>query len=107
MPELPEVEIVRRQLENHILGATIQHIQIARDELGLETVERPMDRTELFIADELFLVGTGAQISPVSEIDGRIIGDGQIGAVTGALQDLYFDIVRGRQSSYRQWCMSV
>ena len=82
-------------------------IQIARDELGLETVERPMDRTELFIADELFLVGTGAQISPVSEIDGRIIGDGQIGAVTGALQDLYFDIVRGRQSSYRQWCMSV
>ena len=82
-------------------------IQIARDELGLETVERPMDRTELFIADELFLVGTGAQISPVSEIDGRIIGDGQIGAVTGALQDLYFDIVRGRRSSYRQWCMSV
>ena len=82
-------------------------IQIARDELGLETVERPMDRTELFIADELFLVGTGAQISPVSEVDGRIIGDGQIGAVTGALQDLYFDIVRGGRSSYRHWCMSV
>ncbi len=82
-------------------------IQIARDELGVETVERSLDRTELYIADELFLVGTGAQISPVREIDGRIIGDGGIGPLTGKLQDLYFDIVRGRSPTYRHWCLSV
>ena len=82
-------------------------MQIALDDLGIETIERPIDRTELYIADELFLVGTGAQISPVREIDGRIIGDGEIGPVTGALQDLYFDIVRGRSAKYREWCLSV
>jgi branched-chain amino acid aminotransferase len=82
-------------------------MQIAYDELGIETIERPIDRTELYIADELFLVGTGAQISPVREVDGRIIGDGEIGPVTGALQDIYFDIVRGRQPKYRGWCLSV
>ncbi|MCY3957333.1 MAG: branched-chain amino acid transaminase [Chloroflexi bacterium] len=82
-------------------------MQIALDELGIETIERPIDRTELYIADELFLVGTGAQISPVREIDGRIIGDGEIGPVTGALQDLYFDIVRGRSAKYGGWCLSV
>ena len=82
-------------------------MQIALDELGIETIERSIDRTELYIADELFLVGTGAQISPVREIDGRIIGDGEIGPVTGALQDIYFDIVRGRSSKYRGWCLSV
>ncbi len=82
-------------------------MQIALDELGIETIERSIDRTELYIADELFLVGTGAQISPVREIDGRIIGDGEIGPVTGALQDIYFDIVRGRSPKYRGWCLSV
>ncbi len=82
-------------------------MQIALDDLGIETIERPIDRTELYIADELFLVGTGAQISPVREVDGRIIGDGEIGPVTGALQDIYFDIVRGRSAKYRGWCLSV
>ena len=82
-------------------------IQIARDELGISTVERPLDRTELFIADELFLVGTGAQISPVCEIDGRTIGTGEIGSITRALQDLYFDIVRGRNPAYRAWCLGL
>lgn len=82
-------------------------IQIARDELQLDTVERSVDRTELYIADELFLVGTGAQISPVREVDGRVIGDGGIGPVTRALQDLYFDIVRGGNARYRSWCAPV
>ena len=82
-------------------------IEIARDELGISTVERPLDRTELFIADELFLVGTGAQISPVCEIDGRTIGTGEIGSITRALQDLYFDIVRGRNPAYRAWCLGL
>ena len=82
-------------------------MQIASDELGVPTVERTVDRTELYIADELFLVGTGAQISPVREIDGRIIGSGEIGELTAQLQKLYFDIVRGRSPTYREWCTSV
>ena len=82
-------------------------MQIAQDELQIDTVERSVDRTELYIADELFLVGTGAQISPVREVDGRVIGDGGIGAVTRALQDLYFDIVRGGNAGYRSWCAPV
>jgi branched-chain amino acid aminotransferase len=82
-------------------------IQIARDELQVDSVERSVDRTELYIADELFLVGTGAQISPVREVDGRVIGDGGIGPITRALQDLYFDIVRGGNARYRSWCAPV
>ncbi len=88
-----------------ITRATI--IQIARDEMGLDTIERSVDRTELYVADELFLVGTGAQISPVEEIDGRMIGNGGIGTLTKSLQDLYFDIVRGRVDKYRDWCTAV
>lgn len=82
-------------------------IQIARDELQIDTIERSVDRTELYVADELFLVGTGAQISPVREVDGRVLGDGGIGPVTRALQDLYFDIVRGGNARYRSWCAPV
>lgn len=82
-------------------------VQLARDELGLETVERGVDRTELYIADELFLVGTGAQISPVCEVDARIIGAGGIGPITARLQALYFDIVKGRNARYAAWCTAV
>ncbi len=82
-------------------------MQIAKDELEIGTVARTVDRTELYIADELFLVGTGAQISPVREVDGRVIGDGGIGPITRALQDVYFDIVRGANARYRSWCAAV
>lgn len=97
--------IVSDDVLEGITRATI--IQIARDEMSLSTIERSVDRTELYIADELFLVGTGAQISPVEEIDGRMIGSGGIGALTRSLQDLYFDIVRGRSDKYRDWCTAV
>ena len=82
-------------------------MQIAKDELRIDTVARTVDRTELYIAEELFLVGTGAQISPVREVDGREIGDGGIGPITRALQDLYFDIVRGTNARYGSWCAPV
>ena len=82
-------------------------IQIARDELGIPTVERGVDRTELYIADELFLVGTGAQISPVAEVDRRTVGSGGIGPITAHLQKLYFDLVRGRNPKYAHWCMGI
>ena len=81
-------------------------IELARDE-GFGVVERQIDRTELYICDELFLCGTGAQISPVVEVDGRKIGGGGIGAVTARLQHIYFPAVHGDLAKYHHWSMVV
>lgn len=78
-------------------------IELARQELGLEVVERSIDRTELYTADEIFLTGTGAQIAPVGEVDHRIVGDGEVGPISSRLQTLYFDVVRGKVARYRSW----
>ena len=95
--------------ENILLGITRDTIiELARRELGRITRERQIDRTELYIADEMFLCGTGAQIAPVVRVDHRPIGNGQIGQISSTLQKLYFDIVRGRVPEYReQWCTPV
>lgn len=88
-----------------ITRATV--IELAKEELGLTVVERPIDRTELYIADEAFFVGTGAQVSPIAEIDRRTIGDGRVGPVSKKIQQLYFDVVKGRVPKYRHWCTPV
>lgn len=73
----------------------------------MEVIEQSIDRSELYIADEIFLCGTGAQISPVVEIDHRPIGEGSVGPVVSRIQKLYFDIVRGRNNKYRDWLTPV
>ncbi|HEY8496757.1 MAG TPA: branched-chain amino acid transaminase [Limnochordales bacterium] len=88
-----------------ITRATI--IELAREELGVQVVERTIDRTELYVADEAFFVGTGAQVSPIAEIDRRPVGDGKIGPITRKLQELYFDVVRGKVPKYKHWCTPV
>ncbi len=89
-------------------GVTRQSvIELAGKELGIECVERPLDRSELYIADEVFLCGTGAQISPVVEVDGRKVGPGVPGKLTQQLQTLYFGIVRGDNVAYRAWLTEV
>jgi branched-chain amino acid aminotransferase len=95
--------------ENILLGITRDTlIKIAQRELGLITRERSIDRTELYIADEIFLCGTGAQIAPVIEVDRRPVGTGKVGPIGQKLQDLYFDIVRGKHPEYsKQWCTPV
>jgi branched-chain amino acid aminotransferase len=82
-------------------------IGLIRDDLGLEVVERSIDRTELYTCDELLLCGTGAQVSPVVEVDRRTVGDGRVGRQTRRLQDLYFRAVRGEESRYRDWLTPV
>lgn len=79
-------------------------IQLAHNELGMETVERRVDRSELFLADEVFLTGTAAHLTPVGEVDSRKIGDGGMGPVTRKLQKMYFDVVQGRNSKYLHLC---
>ena len=82
-------------------------MQLLKQELGLDTVVRDIDRSELYIADEVFLCGTGAQISPVTSIDHRPVGTGQIGPITGQLSTAYFDAVRGRNPAYSCWLTPV
>lgn len=79
-------------------------IELAREELGVETIERPIDRSELYTADECFLTGTAAHITPVAEIDHRQIGDGEIGNTTSKLQQIYSDVIRGNNPKYIHWC---
>lgn len=88
-----------------ITRATI--IQIAREKLGLETVERKIDRTELYVAEEAFFCGTGVQVAAIATIDHRPVGTGRLGPIVKSIRDLYFDIVRGKVEDYRDWCTPV
>ena len=89
-------------------GITRQVVaELARDQLGLTVVERAIDRTELYIADEAFFCGTGAEIKPIVEIDRRAVGNGEVGPIAGQLVKLYADAVRGRMSNYRAYCTPV
>ena len=82
-------------------------IKLARNELGMETIERRINRSELYTARECFLTGTAANITPVVEIDRRKIGSGEAGEITMKLQKAYSDAIQGRNSRYREWCTPV
>jgi len=82
-------------------------IQIARDELGLQTIERSIDRSELYLAEEAFFCGTGVQVVAITQIDRRPVGEGRMGPIVGQLRKLYFDVVHGRVPRYRHWCTPV
>ncbi|GAB6066900.1 branched-chain-amino-acid transaminase [Methylothermus subterraneus] len=81
-------------------------ITIAR-ELGLEVIEKRITRDEVYIADEAFFTGTAAEITPIREVDGRIIGDGTRGPITEKLQSVYFDYVHGRRKDHPEWLTPV
>lgn len=78
-------------------------LELARRELGLEVVERPVDRTELYVADEIFMVGTAAEMLTIGSVDRYTVGDGGIGPVTAKLERLFHDVVRGRMPAYAHW----
>lgn len=80
---------------------------LAREEMGLKTVERNIDRSEIYICDEAFLCGTGVQIAAVTRVEHRPVGTGICGPVVSKLRELYFDVVRGKLSKYRSWCSPV
>ncbi len=81
--------------------------QLAQAELGAPVIERPIDRTELYVAEEAFFCGTGAEVKPIIEIDRRPVGNGAVGAITARLVELYSAVVRGRLPAYRAWCTPV
>jgi branched-chain amino acid aminotransferase len=94
--------------ENILEGITRATImQIAREQFGLETVERPIDRTELYLAEEAFFCGTGVQVAAIATVDYRPVGTGKLGPIVEKIRDLYFDIVKGKVEGYRHWCAPV
>jgi branched-chain amino acid aminotransferase len=84
-------------------GVTRTAILSLAADLGVPTEVRSIDRSELYVCDEMFLCGTGVQVSPVIEIDHRPVGGGQIGPVTRAISERYFAAVRGKVPEYRSW----
>ena len=74
---------------------------------GIPTAERSIDRSELYVADEIFVCGTGVQVSPVIEVDHRPVGPGQIGPIARLVRDRYFDAVRGNLPEYRHWLTPI
>ena len=78
-------------------------IELCRTELNIEIVERSIDRSELYAAEEIFFSGTAVGVGPVIEVDRRKVGDGAIGPISTALGDLYAKVTLGKISRYRQW----
>jgi len=74
---------------------------------GIPTAERSIDRSELYVADEVFVCGTGVQVSPVIEVDHRPVGSGEIGPIARLVRDRYFDAVRGRLPEYAHWLTPI
>ncbi len=94
--------------ENVLEGITRDTaMQLAERELGLPVVERPIDRSELYVCDELFFTGTAVGIAPVVRVDHRPVKDGTIGPITREMQQLYFDATRGHLERYRKWLLPV
>jgi branched-chain amino acid aminotransferase len=81
-------------------------IQIARD-LGIEVIERDIARAELYVADEVYMTGTAAELVPVREIDDHTIGEGTPGEVTRAVQTAFDDALHGRSERYREWLDAI
>jgi len=82
-------------------------IELAQNALNLQVVERPIDRSELYIADEAFVCGTGAEVSPITRVEHRNIGDGQVGTITTQLRETFLDVVYGRDDRYQHWLTPV
>ncbi len=94
--------------DNILVGITRATVmELAQAELGLPTIERTIDRSELYVADEVFMTGTAAHVTPILEIDDRPVGDGGIGAVSGQLQKLFFDAILGRLPQYERWLIPI
>ena len=96
------------ETDNCLLGITRDSvITLAREELGIDVVERRIHRSELYLADEIFLTGTAAHVTPVGRLDDRAVGDGETGPTTQRVQQIYQGVIRGNNPKYLDWCTAV
>ena len=94
--------------DNVLEGLTMATVLgLAQSEFGIEVESRTIDRSELYVADEVFMTGTAAHVTPILEVDRRLVADGEPGPISKQLQSLYFDIIYGRNAKYRSWCTPV
>jgi len=93
--------------EGILEGITRRSIITIARELGITVEERAVERTELYVADEVFFSGTGAQVAWVQEVDNRVVGKNKIGPITQKLQKIFFDVVRGKNKKYAHWISVV
>ena len=94
--------------ENILEGITRRSVmELAKNELGLTVVERPIDRSEIYICDEFFMTGTAAQITVVTKVDHRPVGKGVMGPVADSLRKLFDEIFHGNNSKYAHWNAEV
>jgi len=94
--------------ENILEGITRRTvIELLAEELGVPVVERKIDRSEVYLCDELFFTGTAAQVTAVTQVDHRPIGSGEMGPITSQLRVVFDDIVRGRNPKYSHWNVAV
>ena len=82
-------------------------LELARDVLKIPVQERDIDRTELYVADEVFFCGSGAEVTPVNSVDHYPVGAGKPGPVTRRIQEVYFSVTEGRVPQYRRWLTPV
>ena len=96
------------ETENCLLGITRDCVfEIASNEFGMEIKSRKIHRSEIYLADEVFLTGTAAHITSVGQLDNRNISSGNIGEFTKKMQDKYFKIVKGDEQKYIKWCTEI
>ena len=95
------------ELTSCLPGITRDTVMVFARELNIPVIERRITRDEVYIADEAFFTGTAAEVLPIRELDGRVIGDGKPGSVTRRLQSLYFDQVRGKRDAHPDWHVLV
>ncbi len=94
--------------ENILEGITRRTVmELLRQELGINVIERPIDRTEVYLCDEFFMTGTAAQVTAVTRVDHRPIGSGQMGPITTQLRQVFAEVVHGRHPKYAQWVTPV
>jgi branched-chain amino acid aminotransferase len=100
--------ITPHKSENILEGVTRACIMtLAKENLNIETECRIVDRSELYIADELFFTGTGAQVKPILSIDNRPVSNGKVGPITKRLMDLYYSMAQGKIGQYKDWLIPV
>jgi branched-chain amino acid aminotransferase len=82
-------------------------IELLEKEMGVQVIERPIDRTEVYLCDEFFMTGTAAQVVAVTRVDHRLLGKGEMGPLTHRLRELFAQAVVGRHPAYRHWNTAV
>jgi len=100
-------KIYEPELTSALMGITRQSIITVAQEMGYTVAARRITRDDLYIADEAFFTGTAAEVTPIREVDSRVIGAGKTGPVTAKLQKAFFDIVNGKNDNYRDWLAPV